>query len=98
MNSCYAIVESLLLLMLFSPDTVVDVFPSLVNVFLSLVADVFPESSQCLPKSLSRVIDVLRMTFIKRHLHAGKHYKRDQVEGQQKLSRDHYQSRWSVYL
>ena len=44
MNSCYAIVESLLLSMLFSPDTVNDVFPSLVNVFPSLVADVFPES------------------------------------------------------
>ena len=60
MNSCYASVESLLLSMLFSPDTVNDVFPSLVNVFPSLVADVFPESSQCLPKSLSlsRVIDV----------------------------------------
>ena len=82
MNSCYAIVESLLLSMFFSQILSMTFSPSLVDVFLSLVADVFPKSSQCLPKSLSRVIDVLRMTFIKRHLHAGKHYKRDQVEGQ----------------
>ena len=55
---CYCWVPALV--NVFFPDTVNDVFPSLVNVFLSLVADVFPESSQCLPKSLSlsRVIDV----------------------------------------
>ena len=60
MNSCYAIVESLLLSMLFSQILSMTFSPSLVNVFPSLVADVFPESSQCLPKSLSlsRVIDV----------------------------------------
>ena len=84
---CYCWVPALV--NAFFPDTVYDVFPSLVNVF--------PESCRwCFPQVFSMSSQVivivschwcvLRMTFIKRHLHAGKWYKRDQGEGQQKLS------------